>query len=68
VSGGSIDWAKGVAKTRLAYLIELPPGLDDTDNGFIVPPREIQPTGDETFEAIAVVADSLIDDKSMDIA
>lgn len=31
-------------------------------NGFLLPEREIQPTAEETFEAIKVVAQEILDD------
>ncbi|XP_042856915.1 carboxypeptidase B-like [Penaeus japonicus] len=52
-AGGSDDWAKGGAGVKYAYTVE----LRDTGNyGFVLPPDQIIPTGEETFEALKVVA------------
>ena len=48
-SGGSDDWAKGVARAKFAYTVE----LGDTGKfGFLLPPRYINVTGNEMFGAI----------------
>ncbi|XP_014668169.1 PREDICTED: carboxypeptidase A2-like [Priapulus caudatus] len=52
-AGGSDDWAKGVAGVKYSYTIEL---RDKGRYGFIAPPSEIKPCGEETFEAFKVVA------------
>uniref|UniRef100_A0A8R1DND6 Zinc carboxypeptidase A 1 n=1 Tax=Caenorhabditis japonica TaxID=281687 RepID=A0A8R1DND6_CAEJA len=59
-SGGSHDWAKGQLKVPYAYLIELRPKNTIMGHGFLLPEREIVPTGLETFESIKVVADELV--------
>ncbi|CCD73365.2 Peptidase M14 domain-containing protein [Caenorhabditis elegans] len=59
-SGGSHDWAKGQLKVPYAYLIELRPKNTMMGHGFLLPEREIVPTGLETFESIKVVADELV--------
>ncbi|CAI2308655.1 unnamed protein product [Caenorhabditis sp. 36 PRJEB53466] len=59
-SGGSHDWAKGQLKVPYAYLIELRPKNTMLGHGFLLPEREIVPTGLETFESIKVVADELV--------
>lgn len=52
-AGGSDDWAKGVAGVKYAYTVEL---RDQGSYGFLLPPSQIVPTGEETFEALKVVA------------
>ncbi|CAB3407890.1 unnamed protein product [Caenorhabditis bovis] len=59
-SGGSHDWAKGQLKVPYSFLIELRPKNSMMGHGFLLPEREIVPTGLETFEAIKVVADELV--------
>lgn len=52
-SGGSDDWAKGVAGIKYAYTVELP----DTGNyGFVLPASRIEPTGQETWEGVKAMA------------
>lgn len=51
-AGGSDDYAMAVAGANLSYTIELPGGR----YGFAPPPKEIEPVGRETFEAILVFA------------
>uniref|UniRef100_A0A158P7T3 Peptidase_M14 domain-containing protein n=1 Tax=Angiostrongylus cantonensis TaxID=6313 RepID=A0A158P7T3_ANGCA len=60
-SGGSHDWAKGSLQVRYAYLIELRPKSGTTGYGFLLPEREISATGLETFEAIKVVAEEMVE-------
>ncbi|GLH14750.1 Carboxypeptidase B, partial [Gryllus bimaculatus] len=48
-SGGSDDWAKGVAGIKYAYTVEL---RDKGDYGFLLPATQIVPTGRETFAGI----------------
>lgn len=52
-AGGSDDWSKGVGGIKYAYTVEL------RDNGvhcFALPKNEIIPSGEETFEALKVIA------------
>lgn len=51
--GGSDDWAKGVAKIKYAYTIEL---RDTGRHGFVLPAQYIQPTAKEAYEALKVLA------------
>lgn len=46
-SGGSDDWAHGVANIKYAYTVEL---RDTGDKGFILPKEQIIPSGEETWE------------------
>ena len=51
-SGGSDDWAMGVAGIKYSYTFE----LRDTGNyGFLIPPNQIVDSGIETFEATAAM-------------
>lgn len=43
-SGGADDWVKGVAGVKYAFTIEL---RDQGNRGFLLPAKEIQPTGEE---------------------
>ncbi|KFD57845.1 hypothetical protein M514_01078 [Trichuris suis] len=58
-SGGSEDWAKGVAGIKYSYLLELRPHKD-SPQGFLLDESEIMPTGKETWEGIRCVADAVI--------
>lgn len=55
-SGGSDDWAKGIAKIKYAYTIEL---RDNGRYGFILPASHIKPTGKEAYAAIKAIAKEL---------
>ncbi|CAJ0574060.1 unnamed protein product, partial [Mesorhabditis spiculigera] len=50
-SGGSDDWAKGVAGVKYVYLLELRPA-DEVWDGFLLDPRQLIPTGKETWDGI----------------
>ncbi|XP_068082032.1 carboxypeptidase B-like [Anabrus simplex] len=52
-SGGSDDWAKGVAGIKYSYTIELP---DKGNYGFVLPANQIEPVGEETWAAIKAIA------------
>ncbi|KAI6207693.1 Peptidase-M14 domain-containing protein [Aphelenchoides besseyi] len=58
-SGASHDYAKGTLQIPYSYLLELRPQNTMFANGFLLPEREIQPTGEETFEAIKVLAQEI---------
>jgi hypothetical protein len=49
----------GAAAVKLSYTIELP----NESYGFIAPPREIIPVGEETFEAIKIFAKYVASEK-----
>merc|ERR1712002_580263 len=57
-AGGSDDWSKGVGGVKYAYTVEL---RDTGYWGFMLPPEQIIPTGEETFEAVKVVANFVKD-------
>lgn len=52
-AGGSDDWAKGEGNVKYAYTVEL---RDTGAYGFLLPPEQILPSGEETFEGVKVVA------------
>lgn len=55
-SGGSDDYAYGQADIKIAYTIELP---DSGRYGFLLPPSEILPVGQETVLGISAMIESL---------
>jgi len=55
-SGGSYDWAKGSLGVPYSYTIELRPDQNTWGNGFIVPPSEIRPTGEEIWAGVMTMA------------
>ena len=56
-AGGSEDYAKGVAGIKFSYCFEL---RDTGRYGFILPPNQIVPTGQETFAAVKSMAEDVI--------
>jgi len=48
-AGGSEDFAKGIAEIKFAFCYEL---RDTGKNGFMLPPDQIKPSGEETFVAV----------------
>ena len=50
-SGGSADWAQGWAGIKYSYVTEL---RDEGVYGFLLPPEEILPTGQEVWAGIRV--------------
>lgn len=54
-AGGSDDWAKGVARIKYAYTIEL---RDNGRYGFVLPARFIEPTAKEALAALRVIAEA----------
>ena len=57
-AGNAIDWAYGDANLR-AFTIELRPGPDveSFEDGFLLPPDQIVPVGEEAMAAVLVLAD-----------
>jgi len=49
ITGGSDDWAKEKAGIKYAYTVELP---DDGRYGFVLPASQIEPVGQEVWEAV----------------
>jgi hypothetical protein len=43
-----MDWVYDIAEAELAWGIELRPGSDDS-NGFVLPPDQIVPSGEEQW-------------------
>lgn len=62
-SGASHDFAKGHLQIKYAFLVELRPQNTMFANGFLLPEREIQPTCEETWQAVKVVAQKIISEK-----
>lgn len=52
-SGGSDDWAKGIANIKYAYTIEL---RDTGAYGFVLPASYIYPTAQEALAALTTIA------------
>jgi len=52
-SGSSVDWTFGVANVTYSFAVEL---RDTGRYGFVLPPSEIAPTGEETFAAVRAMA------------
>jgi len=60
-SGGSGDWAKGVAGVRYSFEVEL---RDKGQRGFVLPTSYIQPVGEEAWSAIGVLATHIVSDEN----
>ncbi|KAH8372967.1 hypothetical protein KR009_009165, partial [Drosophila setifemur] len=56
-SGGSMDWAQSEAGIPIAYTFELR-GPPDSQDLFILPAVEIQPTASEAFTAIRTIVEA----------
>lgn len=54
--GASDDWAKGVAKIKYSYTVEL---RDTGKYGFILPPSEILSTGKEAYIAVSTLVSEI---------
>ncbi|XP_041777926.1 zinc carboxypeptidase A 1 [Anopheles merus] len=50
-SGSSVDWSYGAQDVKIAYTYELRPD-GNAWNGFVLPPNEIVPTGEETLDSL----------------
>ncbi|KAL1920554.1 uncharacterized protein VTP21DRAFT_931 [Calcarisporiella thermophila] len=57
-SGSAVDWAYEVADIPYSYSIEL---RDTGHYGFLAPPEEIVPTGEETLAGIEAMLEEIID-------
>ncbi|XP_058057671.1 zinc carboxypeptidase A 1-like [Anopheles bellator] len=53
-SGSSVDWSYGVQDVKIAYTYELRPD-GDSWNGFVLPPKQIVPTGEETLDSLVTL-------------
>jgi len=56
-AGGSEDWARGVAGIKFSYCYEL---RDKGTHGFILPPEQITPSGEETFESVKAMVEGVM--------
>ncbi|CAG0880549.1 unnamed protein product, partial [Darwinula stevensoni] len=55
-SGGTFDWTKGAAGIKYSYGIEL---RDRGTWGFLLPPSQIIPSGEETLDGIVALLDAI---------
>jgi len=55
-SGSSYDWAKGVAGIKYSYTLEL---RDRGQYGFLLPPSQIIPTGEETWAGLLAAVEAI---------
>jgi murein tripeptide amidase MpaA len=55
-AGSSADWTYGVCGTLYSYGVEL---RDTGDYGFLLPPNQIVPSGQETYAALKVFAQAV---------
>nr|XP_022920402.1 zinc carboxypeptidase-like [Onthophagus taurus]XP_022920403.1 zinc carboxypeptidase-like [Onthophagus taurus] len=53
-TGGSMDWVKGVFRTRITYTYEL---RDTGRHGFLLPADQIIPSGEETMDSLVTIMD-----------
>ena len=51
-TGSSVDWVKANFKIPITYTYEL---RDKGQNGFILPARQIIPTGQETLDSLVAL-------------
>lgn len=58
-SGGSNDYTYGALNVTYSYVVEL---RDTGRYGFVLPPSEIVPTGEESFAAVRVFANYILRD------
>ncbi|RWS25052.1 carboxypeptidase B-like protein, partial [Leptotrombidium deliense] len=58
-AGGSDDWALGVAGVPYAYTLELRPD-ENSFSGFVLPPNQIKPTGEETWAGVKAFATAIM--------
>ncbi|XP_074659915.1 carboxypeptidase B-like [Tubulanus polymorphus] len=54
-AGSSMDWVKAKTNIKYAFAMEMRPSMGSR-NGFIVPPSEIVPAGEEMFAGITAMA------------
>lgn len=55
-TGGADDWAKGMADIKYSYTVEL---RDTGRHGFVLPPGQIIPTGEETWAGFKAMAKAI---------
>lgn len=51
-TGSTVDYIKGIHKKDIAYTYEL---RDQGRNGFLLPPEQIIPTGEETMDSLVAM-------------
>jgi len=56
-SGSSVDWTYAVANVTYSFAVEL---RDTGRYGFVLPPSEIVPTGEETFAAVRAMSSYIL--------
>lgn len=56
-SGSSSDWSRGTANIKYPYLVEL---RDDGTYGFVAPPEEIIPCGEENWAGAQVILREIV--------
>jgi len=59
-AGGSFDWVKSGPKVKYTFAMELRPNSNLNGNGFVLPPSNIVPAGEETWAGVSVVAEEVI--------
>ena len=59
-SGGSDDWAKGIAGIKYSYTVEL---RDTGAHGFILPADNIPSTGKEIYSALQTMANEMFTER-----
>ena len=62
-SGNSIDWAKGVNNIKFSIGMELRP-RNLGHGGFVLPPEQIVPTGEEVWAFHLTVVRELLEDQT----
>lgn len=55
-TGSSMDWVYGNLSIPLSYTFELRPGGNRYSSGFELPPDQILPTAEETYDAVMAIA------------
>jgi carboxypeptidase A2 len=61
-NGGSLDWAKAVAGVKYTYAPELRPATAG-EGGFVIPPSNINPSGEEIFAGTVANIDYAADNQ-----
>ncbi|EFN83243.1 zinc carboxypeptidase isoform X2 [Harpegnathos saltator] len=56
-TGSTIDYMKGIHKVRYSYTYEL---RDQGKHGFLLPPEQIIPTGEETMDSVVAMMKEVI--------
>ena len=56
-AGGSEDWTYGELGVKYSFSVEL---RDEGRYGFLLPPEQIIPTGEETFEGLKALVKAML--------